>query len=47
MANAAVFMLIANDGRADQMIMATSLLHARIDDVRGIRMDMGHITDCP
>ena len=42
MANAAVFMLIANDGRADQMIMATSLLHARIDDVRGIRMDMGH-----
>jgi len=41
MANAAVFMLIANDGRADQMIMATSLLHARIDDVRAIRTEQG------
>jgi hypothetical protein len=43
MSNSAVFILIANDGRADQMIMATALLLARIDDIRALRAAEGEV----
>jgi hypothetical protein len=41
MAAAAVFMLIANDGKADRMIIATKLLNQRIKDVMCARKRAG------
>lgn len=41
MSDGGVMLLISNDGRADQMILATSLLMARLDDIRQIRQKLG------
>jgi len=41
MAAAAVFLLIANDGKADRMIMATQLLNQRIKDIMMARRQAG------
>lgn len=42
MAAGGVFKLIANDGKADKMIMATSLLRQRIQDIKCARLDKGY-----
>lgn len=42
MSAGAVFKLIANDGKADRMIMATKLLNQRIKDVMCARQAAGH-----
>lgn len=42
MSAGAVFKLIANDGKADRMIMATKLLNQRIKDVMCARSKAGH-----
>lgn len=36
-----VFKLIANDGKADRMIMATELLNSRIKDIMCLRAKQG------
>jgi hypothetical protein len=41
MAAAGVFKLIANDGKADRMIMATELLNQRIKDIMCARSQDG------
>lgn len=41
MAAAGVFKLIANDGKADRMIMATKLLNQRIKDIMCLRVKSG------
>jgi hypothetical protein len=41
MSAGAVFKLIANDGKADRMIMATKLLNQRIKDVMCTRKSAG------
>jgi hypothetical protein len=41
MSAGAVFKLIANDGKADRMIMATKLLNQRIKDIMCMRMKSG------
>lgn len=41
MSTGAVFKLIANDGKADRMIMATKLLNQRIKDVMCARRRAG------
>lgn len=41
MAAAGVFKLIANDGKADRMIMATKLLNQRIKDIMCMRTKAG------
>lgn len=41
MSAGAVFKIIANDGRADRMIMATELLNQRIKDIMCMRSKQG------
>lgn len=41
MSTAGVFKLIANDGKADKMIMATDLLKRRLNDISCTRRQMG------
>lgn len=41
MATAGIFKLIANDGKADRMIMATELLNRRIYDIMCMRAAQG------
>lgn len=41
MSAGAVFKLIANDGKADRMIMATELLNQRIKDIMCMRAKQG------
>ena len=40
-----VFKLIANDGKADRMIMATKLLNQRIKDIMCMRASSGSLLD--
>jgi hypothetical protein len=47
MAAAGVFKLIANDGKADRMIMATELLNQRIKDVMCMRASEGMLDPTP
>lgn len=41
MSNAGVFKLIANDGKADKLIMATDLLNQRIKEIMCHRAKQG------
>jgi len=47
MSAGAVFKLIANDGKADRMIMATQLLNQRINDVMCARTRLGKSDNTP
>lgn len=40
MATAGIFKLIANDGKADKMLMATELLNKRIKEIICLRQKM-------
>lgn len=42
-----VFKLIANDGKADRMIMATELLNQRIKDIMCLRYKQGYADTTP
>jgi hypothetical protein len=42
-----VFKLIANDGKADRMIMATELLNQRIKDIMCMRAKQGFADPTP
>lgn len=42
-----VFKLIANDGKADRMIMATELLNQRIKDIMCMRAKQGYADPTP
>jgi hypothetical protein len=47
MSAAGVFKLIANDGKADRMIMATELLNQRIRDIMCMRAKQGYSDPTP
>jgi Large eukaryotic DNA virus major capsid protein/Major capsid protein N-terminus len=47
MSTGAVFKLIANDGKADRMIMATELLNQRIKDITCLRARQGYADPTP
>lgn len=47
MATSSVFKLIANDGKADRMIMATELLNQRIKDIMCMRASQGFADPTP
>lgn len=47
MSTGGVFKLIANDGKADRMIMATELLSARIKDIMCMRAKQGYADPTP
>lgn len=47
MSAGAVFRLIANDGKADRMIMATELLNQRIKDIMCARANRGEADPTP
>lgn len=47
MAAGGVFKLIANDGKADKMIMATDLLNQRIKDIMCMRARQGFADPTP
>lgn len=47
MSAGAVFKLIANDGKADRMIMATELLNQRIKDIMCMRHKQGFADPTP
>lgn len=47
MSNSSVFKLIANDGKADRMIMATELLNQRIKDIMCMRAGQGFADPTP
>ena len=47
MSTGAVFKLIANDGKADRMIMATELLNQRIKDIMCLRSRQGFADPTP
>ncbi len=47
MSSAGVFKLIANDGKADKMIMATELLNQRIKDIMCMRAKQGFADPTP
>jgi hypothetical protein len=47
MSAGAVFKLIANDGKADRLIMATALLEQRIKEIRALRTQQGDVDTTP